>query len=742
MTAVSQKIQKFKKNKENPFKSINTWHLTIYLFLAVSRTGAVWCDVPFSFLAFVLTAACPDLIYKYIMAAVSAITFALMAVSDIFYLPYMLWFVAYITGWKVTDKEKWRTASGTIVFAVAKIVLICLKSPFRYTIYTFMECCLVYRLSGILSSVSDLSANTDTYTFADAATAIFSGLILIISLTGADNMWLYTSIACGLAVIWLYSGKNQLFFNISGLLCLFFALVDKSEFSLLFIIFSAIWVSGTVYSEKHSVLIYPAVSLTAVIMNLAFLPQLKGFVVTTTALTGLLIYTVLPMAITMNTRKKTDSLSRQKDYRQLMTGIKKLESSLNYLGSCAIDISNLNEKTLAVPPLEDIVAEEICRKCDFFPVCWQQKYSFTVQQFSKYAGSMYSSKEKGFDMGFYSQCAKPDVVKKSFEENFRLILSRKYAVQSSKNNQKMLQSAFMSVSAAIGDLIHHSRTSRLINNTITMQMDNLLDEMDILHSYCLCSQNPDKSTFAVSAPLSDNQLYRIKLRLEQLYGEKFADSQCENQNGELVYTFYSQPFFACTHRVESQAYKSVNGDSWEMLQIEGKLYIILSDGMGTGPSAAAESRTVLEMTCSLLNAQCGVMNTINLVNLAMNLRGNGEGGASLDILCIDMYTGQATLIKAGAGATALLTDGMLVRYYKDSLPLGVVKDIKISTEEFQLKQGDTVIMMSDGTGNISANVRNLYDSSCRDIARYVINENKTMDDKTVIVLKLKISSAL
>ena len=67
----------------------------------------------------------------------------------------------------------------------------------------------------------------------------------------------------------------------------------------------------------------------------------------------------------------------------------------------------------------------------------------------------------------------------------------------------------------------------------------------------------------------------------------------------------------------------------------------------------------------------------------------------------------------------------------------MVKDVKYSVQEFTLGPGDTVIMMTDGVGGISRNVQNLYSQPCREIASYILNENKTMDDKTALVIRLE-----
>lgn len=738
MTAVAKKIHKFTEYKTKLVKGGDAAGVIICLFLSVSRTRAQWADIPFYFLALVLISACKDIFYKSVMAAGAAAAFGIMAVGDIFRLPYMLGCILYIVCFNYTG-EKWRLKVGVAGFAAAKIVLYCLSRPFRYTIYTIIECCSTLRLSGVVSSAGDINSSADSISFQDTAVLLLTGLTLAVTLAATDSLWLYTGTASALAVAWLYCRQGQIFYSLLGLLCSLAVMTDKAEFALLALSVTAVWLAGAAFSEKASTAIYPAVIAIALGLNLAFLPQLKGFAVMGTALAALAVYTALPRLIKLPQVKKPDFFSREKDYRRLMTGIKKLENSLNYLGSCAIDISGLNEKNLAGQALEDMVAEDVCRRCEMSSHCWQEKYSYTAQQFSKYGKNMNWVEERGFDMGFYSQCIQIEKVKKSFEENHRLLMSRRYTIQSQKNNQKLLQTAFMSIAAAIGDMVHHNRTSRLVNSTITMQTSRLLDSMDISHSYCLCSQNPDKATFAVLYELSESQLYKIKSRLEQLYGEKFSDREREVQGNELIYSFYSRPMYTPVHRVQTSAYREVNGDGYDIITAGNTLHILLSDGMGTGAAAAAESATVLEMTKSLINAQTGIASAINIVNLAMNLRGSSESGASLDVLSVDLYTGKAVLTKAGAGVTAVIrADGSMTRYYKDSLPLGVVKDTRTATEEFTLKKGDTVIMMSDGVGNVSSNIRNLYDASCEEIAKFAINENKTMDDKTVIAIRLKL----
>ena len=50
-----------------------------------------------------------------------------------------------------------------------------------------------------------------------------------------------------------------------------------------------------------------------------------------------------------------------------------------------------------------------------------------------------------------------------------------------------------------------------------------------------------------------------------------------------------------------------------------------------------------------------------------------------------------------------------------------------------------MILMSDGAGVVSNTIKDMYNAPLSRIADAIIAENKTCDDKTVIVLRLKIN---
>jgi len=737
MTAVTKKTKNRITYKKMNLSGGDAAMVLIWFFISAAAAKASWADVSLAGLTFVLTALHKDMLAKAASAAGAFVSLLILSVSDVIYIPYFMCCTVYTVLSAAIKKEKYPEIISLAVFVLSDILLVHFANSAAYKRMAVLQAFAMYLILQIVISGMELIRRKITGTFTDIITLSVTLMVIFLSLSGFDSRWIYTGRSAALSASWLYIRYGMYLHSFASLVCLFIVLMDINGFLYLFIISVAIWFAGAFIAEKQSRAIYPVVIVTAFAGNLLFISELSGFGFTGTVIMALLLYTVAPYITDIKRKELSPVFASGKDYRQLVQSVKKLENSLNYLGNCAVDISRLNEKNLPSIPLEDMVAEDVCKKCDGHSYCWQEKYSFTRNQLQQYAHRMNWQGENRFDPGFYVQCRHTDRLKASFDENSRLLISRKYMLQSQKNSQKLLQTTFLSVAAAVGDIISNSRGSQLVNATATMQMDRFLSSLEIPHTYCLCSRNPDKMSFAVHDPVAESDLYKIRRRLENIYDTRFDDPVADSQGTEIIYTFHCRTLYSYDCSILSSPYSNINGDCREIFTNGCKLFVLLSDGMGTGSAAAAESRTVLAMAKQLICTGISMDNVMNIVNLALNLKGSGETGATLDILRTDLFTGKATLTKAGAEVSFVINSNNLTRFYKDSLPLGVTKDVKISTDTFTLTPQDTVILASDGVGEISSNIRNMYSQPCDEITRYVINENRTMDDKTVVAIRLK-----
>lgn len=140
-----------------------------------------------------------------------------------------------------------------------------------------------------------------------------------------------------------------------------------------------------------------------------------------------------------------------------------------------------------------------------------------------------------------------------------------------------------------------------------------------------------------------------------------------------------------------------SGDTYYLGQLQdGRFIAALSDGMGHGDAAAVESRQTVELLRLCLDAGYDRSQTLTAVNGMMLLAGRGERFSTVDLLLLDLWTGQATLDKLGAAGSYLVQEGKLRRITGDALPLGILEDVESGENRMRMQPGDMLLLLSDG----------------------------------------------
>lgn len=145
--------------------------------------------------------------------------------------------------------------------------------------------------------------------------------------------------------------------------------------------------------------------------------------------------------------------------------------------------------------------------------------------------------------------------------------------------------------------------------------------------------------------------------------------------------------------------EDISGDSYTFVRTEDNhLIMAISDGMGTGAVAAADSGSVMDFMEEYVAAGFDITKAPEIINEALTYRHN-DCPVTLDISDVDLNTGKVKMIKAG-GAVTFIKRKDMVRYYSpSSLPLGVIDDVTSYRHEEMLEDGDYLIMISDGVAD-------------------------------------------
>jgi len=141
------------------------------------------------------------------------------------------------------------------------------------------------------------------------------------------------------------------------------------------------------------------------------------------------------------------------------------------------------------------------------------------------------------------------------------------------------------------------------------------------------------------------------------------------------------------------------GDSVTYFQSGGSLlYMLLSDGMGSGREAARESQMTLRLLEQFLKAGIDAEPALKTLNGALNLRSDDQGSfTTIDLLSVDLSRREAALYKYGAAPTYIKRQGTVRRLTGKALPAGLQEADRFPPpDRFPLEEDTFVLMISDG----------------------------------------------
>ena len=140
-----------------------------------------------------------------------------------------------------------------------------------------------------------------------------------------------------------------------------------------------------------------------------------------------------------------------------------------------------------------------------------------------------------------------------------------------------------------------------------------------------------------------------------------------------------------------------SGDNYTFCESPGNQVVMsLSDGMGSGETAARESKQVVELTEQLLETGFSPRAALKLVNTVLLLAGPEQHPATLDLSCIDLHTGVLEAMKLGAVPTFIIGEEGVEIMEAGEVPMGILSGVEPVLMSRKLWEGDRIVMVSDG----------------------------------------------
>ena len=147
-----------------------------------------------------------------------------------------------------------------------------------------------------------------------------------------------------------------------------------------------------------------------------------------------------------------------------------------------------------------------------------------------------------------------------------------------------------------------------------------------------------------------------------------------------------------------------SGDCHSTMEIkDGQIILALSDAMGSGRKARAESEAAMSLLENFIEAGFSKELALRLINSVLVLKSGEESFSTMDICGIDLHSGQAEFIKIGAAATYIKRETNVLQIVSESLPMGILNHVDLEASHKKLKNGDSIVMVTDGVSDAGEN---------------------------------------
>ncbi|NMA65006.1 MAG: SpoIIE family protein phosphatase [Clostridiaceae bacterium] len=416
-----------------------------------------------------------------------------------------------------------------------------------------------------------------------------------------------------------------------------------------------------------------------------------------------------------------------------------------------------NERSSRIDWIAELVVEKLCIRCSFSDRCWRTNFVKTYRMVEKTIADLKIDETGQLEIPswFKAKCTK---AYKFFE-----ILEAAYSLYKTENiwRKKLNESRILlarHASIVSGNVITAAR--RLLDTSgRDYEMEDLLLNTAVnsgipVTSFRYNQRQGNKSYLEVSFDAKNSINYaEIDELVENSLNNKFVrvGENRRDMMGYSVIRYMKKPRCKSATGISrmSKNNDGISGDNFTFfISNEGAHINAISDGAGTGRRAEKYSRTAIQMLENLMEDGIELAQAVRLLNLYLDIRGESEKLATMDILSIDLTDGNISCYKYDA-APSFIKGKEGVTILGNEREDDSAEPVHYSSGK--MEPGDIVVMVSDGVtqafsqdGEISALqlfIDKIDTVNAQELADAVLNEavirsKENHDDITVLATRL------
>ena len=402
----------------------------------------------------------------------------------------------------------------------------------------------------------------------------------------------------------------------------------------------------------------------------------------------------------------------------------------------------------------DRTAQRICKNCAMCHQCWKQGYQTTLNSLNDASAAILErgkAEPADFPLHFSSRCTNLESFITQLNQELHGLRTRKQYQNKLNQSQSLVYSQYREISNIFSEISSEFEHMPTFDTKSQDKIRRHFKLDDLEASVLVYSDKNKRKHVQISgqnlAVLAENGRQMVRELGELLELNMTGPVVSPGKITGLLFC-QAEEYTATVGIAKSKKHgQGVSGDNCECFRTpDGQLYMILSDGMGTGDSANRESKATVELLKQFLTTGIDADTTLKTLNSAFILRAEQENSfATIDLLRLNLSDGSAVSYKCGA-ANSYVKSGLDVkRITCSSMPAGSgLSHLKLADkQQLTLSKDDLFVMVSDGvceSGDDWLCKLILQDAAPKALASSIVRQAATNngghDDITAVVLKV------
>lgn len=404
-----------------------------------------------------------------------------------------------------------------------------------------------------------------------------------------------------------------------------------------------------------------------------------------------------------------------------------------------------------------LIEQDACAGCKLRLHCWETKSSATLEAIMQMINDIKGGELPNMPIleDFRGRCLRLNKMQECVKCRYSQYTSALSAENRINEVQQVVSEQFDGISDMLKELSHELRSDEHFNPHAANSCAAALKNLGLNTEECCAKIDKFGRTSIEIKITCDEQTVFNRLQIMKILSlaceRDFDIPNITKIGNSALLTINEHPRFKIDIGVDQHCATlgSICGDAYKYFNDgKGRFIMILSDGMGTGGRAAVDSAMASGLMARLLKAGFSYDCSLKIVNSSMLFKSSDESLATLDIVSIDLFTGDATLYKAGAAPTLVRKNGHAGRAESHSLPIGILKAVSFDKACIKLRYNDIILLVSDGvtfegTEWIREELERWGDGGSQELAEHICDcakrryKNSRPDDITVLAAMLQ-----